>query len=128
MKLRTISTLAFTLVAVLAFAGVAQAAKGAKAGKGLRGKIVSVAADGSSMVVKPAHKKNAKNAAAGAAAATDPVTVTFAAGCTVTINGTPGTIAQLAAGDSVSVSPATGAATEIKAKIGGKGKGKKKAA
>jgi hypothetical protein len=93
------------LVAALtiSFVGTAQAAK-EKKGKGLKGQVVSVAADGKSIVVSTGKKSDAKQS-----------TIELDDSCTVTIDGAPGKVADLKAGLYVLVSPAEGKATSITA-------------
>jgi hypothetical protein len=99
-----ISVLAFILVAGLSFGTQAMAANLHAGNHMLRGKIVSVAQDGSSMVVQ-APGKNGKQ-----------ITVTFAAHVSITIDGKGAMVSQLAAGDHVRVNPKSGDATLVEAK------------
>jgi hypothetical protein len=85
----------------LSFVGTAHAAKGAK---GLKGQIVSVAADGKSIVVSAGKKSDAKQS-----------TIELDDAVTVTVDGAPAKVADLKAGLYVMVSPAEGKATSITA-------------
>jgi hypothetical protein len=95
------------VLAVVLMVGVVNAADAPKpekkAGKaGLRGEVVKV--DGTNLVIS-SGKKDAKKEVT---VATDDKTV-------VTIGGNPGKLADLKAGDRVSVTPDTGTATKIEA-------------
>ncbi len=109
-------------VMVLGLAGVVEA-KGTKgAGKGaakepaVKGKIVSIAADGTSIVVKTGKKNGGEE-----------TTVTTNANTNVEIDGVKGkAVMDLEVGEVVNVKSASGAASEIKAHKGKHGEGKKK--
>jgi len=119
MRFSKICVTALSLAVFLGLTGAAFAANGAnkKAQKGIRGKIVSVAKDHTTMVIET----HAKKGAAGAAAAPgNQVTVTIAAGCTVSLNGQSSSVNALSAGEHVMVSPSADAATDIKIRTAGK--------
>ena len=102
-------TLMIAVVALLigGLVGVAQAKKPAdgkgKTGKPVRGQIVSVAADGTNVVVMTSGKK-----------ATE-ITVTTDDKTKVTIDGTDAKLADLKKDLWVQITPGTGLATDIKA-------------
>jgi hypothetical protein len=108
------------MLAVVLMVGVVNAADAPKpekkAGKaaGLRGEVVKV--DGTNLVIS-AGKKDAKKEVT---VATDDKTV-------VTVAGNPGKLADLKAGDKVSVTPETGTATKIEVAAPKAGKAPKKA-
>lgn len=126
-------TTVLALAAVLAFAGVAEAAKAnkpankttankatkAKSDKPLHGQISGISADKdkgvTSITVSTGTKKKADQT----------VTITADAGTTVTIDGQSGKLADLKSGEYVTVSPATGKATTIAASTTGKTKANK---
>jgi hypothetical protein len=94
-------------VLVLGLVGIADA-KGKKGAKepAIMGKIVSVAGDGSSIVVKEGKKQGGAD-----------VTVPTAASTKVTIDGAAGkAVSDLKAGEKVSVKSKAGTAKSIKAK------------
>ena len=94
-------------VLVLGLVGIADA-KGKKGAKepAIKGKIVSVAKDGSSIVVKEGKKQGGTN-----------VTVPTGASTKVTIDGTAGkTVSDLVKGEKVKVKSKGGTAKLIKAK------------
>jgi hypothetical protein len=94
-----ISLLAVALT--LSFVGTVQAAK---KDKGLKGQIVSVGADGKSIVISAGKKSDAKQQ-----------TIEVDEHATVTLDGAPSDVAHLKAGLYVMVSPSEGKATSITA-------------
>lgn len=108
---------ALALVVVLGLVSVAHAAKG---NKPLKGKIVSVGADGLSIVIS----------AGGKDAAAAPVTVTCDAGTKVIIDGAESKdgVKALQPGQHVTVTPSTGTALTIEVAAKGAGKAGKKGA
>jgi len=104
-------------VMVLGLVGIADA-KGKKAGKepAIKGKIVSVALDGSSIVVKKGKKQGGGS-----------VTVPTASSTKVTIDGTAGkAVTDLKAGEKVKAKSKGGTVKSIKAKSGKSKSGKTK--
>jgi hypothetical protein len=88
---------------VLSLVGVAAAKD--KEEKGIKGKVVSVAADGTSLVIKESKKEGGQD-----------LTVTTDANTAVTINKESGKkVTDLTAGIEVKITPTTGTATKITA-------------
>jgi len=97
---------ALVLVSFLGFAGIVHAApKTARADKPLKGIVVSVASDNTSVVVNIGKKKNTKE-----------VTIAVDDNTTYTLDGNAAKITDLKAGQRVRVSPPTGTAKTITAK------------
>ena len=91
-------------VVVFGLAGVSQAAKAKGEGKGLKGQVVSVAADGTSVVITTGGKKNATE-----------LTIPVDKETTVTVDGAASKVSDLKKDMYVMVSPATGTAKTITA-------------
>ena len=94
---------AIVVMIVCGLVGVAQAKKPANGSKPIKGQIVSVAADGTSVVVMTSGKK------------ANEVTVTTDKDTKVTIDGAEAKLADLKKDEWVVITPGIGLATEIKA-------------